>query len=73
MVGRDFIIATEMSLLPSQMLIELTGNSICDSFFHRVCFDTQEGHQSTVWAISFDRTGEYLGKLIKHFCQNPNR
>lgn len=28
--------------------------------FYRVCFDTLEGHQSTVWAICFDNTGDFL-------------
>ncbi|CAH3195425.1 unnamed protein product [Porites evermanni] len=25
------------------------------------CFDTLEGHESTVWAISFDKTGDRMG------------
>ena len=27
----------------------------------RSCFDTLEGHEATVWAISFDSTGDKLG------------
>ena len=27
----------------------------------RSCFDTLEGHEATVWAISFDSSGDKLG------------
>lgn len=27
----------------------------------RSCFDTLEGHEATVWAISFNKTGDRLG------------
>lgn len=37
----------------------------------RSCFDTLEGHEATVWAISFDSTGDRLGKnfLNQLICQ----
>ena len=28
--------------------------------FFRVCFDTLEGHKSTVWSLSFDKRGDRL-------------
>ena len=28
------------------------------------CSDTLEGHESTVWAIDFDKTGDYLGMCL---------
>lgn len=29
-------------------------------FLFRSCFDTLEGHEATVWALSFDKTGDRL-------------
>lgn len=36
-----------------------------DSLFFtcRSCFDTLEGHEATVWAISFDKTGDRMGEF----------
>lgn len=30
-------------------------------FQNRSCFDTLDGHEATVWAISFNHTGDRLG------------
>ena len=34
------------------------------------CSDTLEGHESTVWAIDFDKTGDYLGMCSYFICVN---
>ena len=37
----------------------------CFSLTCRSCFDTLEGHEATVWAISFDKTGDRMGKCAR--------
>lgn len=55
---------TSIYLVLDHSLRWSTPSVIFYSFLPRSCYDTLVGHQSTVWAISFDKSGENLGRHI---------
>ena len=47
----------------------VTFGILSQALFPRCCYDTLRGHNSTVWSISFDKTGDQIGKFNFNLLQ----